>query len=306
MADDYRIDLNLLRIFHAILEEGSLTLAGNRLGLSQPAVSYALGRLRGIFNDPLFVRTGNEMHPTSASLAMREPLQRAITATNNVLHFTQPFEPGQTTRTFLLAMSDIGALVFLPKLCDRLSSEAPGIRLDILSMPLDHVAEALRNGEIDLAVGNMPNLKRSTRFVPLFHEEYVCMTRKRENLPERHLSREQFLAMSHILVKSAENAHEQIEEHFLERGIQRKIALRIPHFTAVPEILRRSDWIVTVPRRVAPVLSQNDEFVVYKLPVTPPQVTVTAHWHENFEFNEAHRWLRQLVIDTLREDDEHE
>lgn len=303
MTDESRVDLNLLRIFHAILEEGSLTLAGNRLGLSQPAVSYALGRLRAMFNDPLFVRSGNEMNPTSAALAMRESVRRAMAATHDVLHFAAPFDATQTNRTFRITMSDIGALVFLPQLCDRLAATAPNIKLDVLSMPLSQVPEALRNGQIDLAVGNLPGLKHSTHFAPLFHEDYVCMTRKREGLPERKLPLELFLSLSHILVTSAENAHQQVEEHFLERDIHRKIALRVPHFTVVPEILRRTDWLVTVPHRVVPSLNRNDEFAVYRLPVKPPEVTVTVHWHENFEYNEANRWLRQLVFDTLRDTD---
>ncbi|WP_153099513.1 LysR family transcriptional regulator [Paraburkholderia hayleyella] len=302
MPDDLRIDLNLLRVFHAILEENSLTLAGRRLGLSQPAVSYALGRLRAMFNDPLFVRSGNEMVPTSSAMAMREAVRQSMASAQDVLRFASPFDAAHSERTFRLAMSDIGTLIFLPRLCDQLALSAPGIKLDVLSLPLASVQEALRSGQIDLAIGNLPSLKRTTHFTSLLREDYVCMTRWRAGLHGRKLSLSQFLALSHVLVTSGESGHQQVEDHFIEHDIQRKIVLRVPHFTVVPDILARTDWIVTVPRRVAPALNRSEAFSIYELPVKAPEITVSAHWHENFEYNDANRWLRALVTQTLREE----
>ncbi|WJF90829.1 LysR family transcriptional regulator [Paraburkholderia bonniea] len=304
MTNEVRVDLNLLRVFHAILEENSLTLAGNRLGLSQPAVSYALGRLRAMFDDPLFVRSGNEMVPTSAAMAMREAVQHAMVAAHDVLRFTAPFDAARSSRTFRLALSDIGSLVFLPKLCDRLAVLAPEIKLEVVSLSLPQVQEALRNGQLDLAIGNLPGLRDSTHFTSLFREDHVCMTRWRAGLPGPALPLSHFLALSHLQVTSTESGHQQVEDHFIEHGIQRKIVLRVPHFTVVPEILARTDWIVTVPRRIAPALNRSDAFTIYELPVKTPEITITAHWHENFESNDANRWLRALVSDTLREDHE--
>jgi len=297
--DTGRVDLNLLRVFHAILEEGSLTLAGVRLGLSQPAVSYALGRLRGAFGDPLFIRTGNEMQPTSAALEMREPLRRAMAAAQEALRFMKPFDPATGTRLFRLTMSDIGELVFLPPLCARLEALAPNVHLDVQSLPVAQAEEALRSGKLDLAIGNLPTLRERTPHHVLFHEEYVCMTRRRPGLPEHDLSLEDYLALSHVLVNSVENAHQQIEDDFRKKTVHRKIALRVPHFTVVPYILARTDWIVTLPRRAAPFLNAAGEFAVFELPVEIPEVTVTVHWHQDFESNDANRWLRQQVIETL-------
>jgi DNA-binding transcriptional LysR family regulator len=301
MADSEKADLNLLRVFHTIFEARNLTTAGHRLDLSQPAVSYALGRLRAIFNDPLFVRSGNEMTPTSAALAMRDPVRRAMAAVNDALRFAAPFAATSSSRVFRVAMSDIGAFVFLPLLCDRIAATSAQLRLDVVSMPLDEVQDALRRGEIDLAIGNLPSLKRSTQFIQLFREDYVCMTRLGATQARQAMSLELFTKLSHILVTSSENAHEQIEQHFVEHGLQRNIALRVPHFTVVPEILRRTDWVVTLPRRAAPSLNPVGEFKVFELPVPAPKVSVTVHWHEDFEFNDANCWLRQMVVETLKD-----
>lgn len=163
--DTARIDLNLLRVFHAILEERNLTLAASRLGLSQPAVSYTLGRLRALLDDPLFVRAGNEMQPTSAALELREPLRQAMSAAEHAFQLMTPFDPATSTRAFLVSMSDIGELAFLPPLCAALEQYAPRIRLDIQSVPSGQIEESLRVGKLDLAIGNLPMLLDRTPII---------------------------------------------------------------------------------------------------------------------------------------------
>lgn len=298
--DILEADLNLLRVFHAVAEENSLTLAAARLKLSQPAVSYALGRLRVMFNDPLFVRSGNAMQPTSAALELREPIRRAMEAIQQALHHGDSFDPARSTRTFRIAMSDIGEMVFLPPLCDRLAMEAPHIRLEVSQMPQEQIAEALRSGRLDLAIGNLPALKAETRYEPLFHEAYVCMTCRREGDARTALTVEEYLAMPHVHVQSAEHSHRLIEDFLLERKLRRNIALQLPHFSVVPQLLRRRpEWAVTLPRSAARSMSEDGHLAVFELPVPLPEVEVTVHWHADFEDNAANRWLRTLIVATL-------
>jgi DNA-binding transcriptional LysR family regulator len=297
--DTARLDLNLLRVFHAILEERNLTLAANRLGLSQPAVSYALGRLRAHLDDPLFVRTGNEMQPTSAALSLSEPLRQAMAATDRALQMMAPFDPETSTRVFGIAMSDLGALAFAPPLCAALARCAPHVQLDIRSVAVGQIEESLRAGKLDLAIGNLPALLGRTHHHELFHEDYLCMTRRRGDLPEARLTLDQYLSMLHIFVGSLESAHHQIEERFREQNIHRQIALRVPHFTVVPHILAQTDWMVTLPRRTVPLLNPNGQFAVYDLPAIIPDVAVTVHWHPDSDERAANRWLRDLVIRAL-------
>ena len=297
--DILEIDLNLLRVLHAIAEEGSLTQAGSSLGLSQPAVSYALGKLRTLFNDPLFVRSGNAMHPTSTTLELQEPIRRMMAGAQEALRHAEHFVPATSSRTFHIAMSDIGEMVFLPPICARLQEVAPDVRLEVMHLPQSQIEEALRSGRLDVAIGNIPTLKASTRFEPLFHEAYVCMTNKRPGALNHKLTIKEYLAMSHIFVTSTEHSHRMIEDFLREQKIHRKIALQVPHFSALPGILQRSELAVTLPRRVAQYFNAARSFSVFELPVAVPEVEVTLHWHKDFDESEANRWFRELLIEVL-------
>ncbi|MDR3096522.1 MAG: LysR family transcriptional regulator [Paraburkholderia sp.] len=300
MADFNEADLNLVRVFQAILEERSLTRAGQRLGLSQPAISYALGRLRAMFDDPLFVRSPDGMLPTPTAQQLALPLGRAIASIREALRHGEPFDPATSSREFHLSMTDAGEQFFLPPLCEMLQRVAPQVKLEARQAPVAEVTEQLRLGQLDLAIGNLPALKPHTHSALLFDEPYVCMTRRRAGLPARRMSRERFLAMQHIMVVSSESSHRTINDSLRAAGLDRKIALRVPHFSVVPQILRRTDWMVTLPRRVARFFNEHDQFVIYALPVEMPSVEVTVHWHETFDNDEGNRWFRELTIETLR------
>ncbi|MFL9926892.1 LysR family transcriptional regulator [Herbaspirillum lusitanum] len=304
MATFNNMDLNLLRVFQAIADERSLTLAGNRLHLSQPAVSYALGRLRVIFDDPLFIRTKEGMQPTPTAVELAKPISRALQAVQDALRYTERFEPASSTRVFRASMTDVAEMVFLPPVCEQLNELAPSTRLHVEQVSPAHIEEALRTGQLDFAIGNLPALKPLTHYELLFRETYVCMTRRREGLPERrHLELEEFLSMSHVLVQSAESSHHQVENSFRTLGIHRKIGLDIPHFSVLPRILARSDLAATLPLRIAKLFQSegHGEFAVYQLPVDIPSVDVTLHWHEDFDKDAGNAWLRQLIIDLLQQ-----
>jgi DNA-binding transcriptional LysR family regulator len=296
------MDLNLLRVFQAIADEHSLTLAGNRLHLSQPAVSYALGRLRVIFDDPLFIRTKAGMQPTPTAVELAKPISRALRAVQDALSYAEQFDPAASTRIFRASMTDVAEMFFLPPVCEHLHDHAPLARLHVEQVPPAAIEEALRTGRLDFAIGNLPALKPVTRYALLFRESYVCLTRTRKGLPKRkHLMIDEFLEMSHVLVQSAESSHQQLENSFRTIGIYRKIALDIPHFSVLPRILERSDLVVTLPFRVAKMFNAAKQFSIYRLPVEMPEVDVTLHWHQDFENDAGNRWLRQVIIDLLQE-----
>jgi DNA-binding transcriptional LysR family regulator len=304
MATFNNMDLNLLRVFQAIADERSLTQAGNRLHLSQPAVSYALGRLRLIFDDPLFIRTKDGMQPTPTAVELSKPIGRALHAVQDALRYAERFEPLSSTRVFRGSMTDVAEMVFLPPVCEQLRELAPSTRLHVEQVASAQIEEALRTGRLDFAIGNLPALKPMTRYELLFRESYVCMTRRRAGLPEgEQLALDEFLAMSHVLVQSAESSHQQVEDSFRTLGIHRKIGLDIPHFSVLPRILARSDLAATLPLRIARMFQSegHGDFVVYQLPVDIPAVDVTLHWHADFDNDAGSAWLRQLIIDLLQE-----
>lgn len=296
------MDLNLLRVFQAIADEQSLTLAGDRLHLSQPAVSYALRRLRVIFDDPLFIRTKHGMQPTPSALELAKPISRALQAVQDALSYAEQFNPALSTRVFRASMTDAGEMFFLPPVCEHLHAHAPHARLHVEQVPSAAIEEALRTGQLDFAIGNLPALKASTRHALLFAESYVCLTRKRAQLPDRkQLELGEFLALSHVLIQSAESSHDQLEETFRAKGIHRKIALDIPHFSVLPRILARSDLAVSLPLRIARLFNDAEQFSIYELPVALPEAEVTLHWHQDFENDAGHRWLREVITNLVRE-----
>ncbi|WP_206996585.1 LysR family transcriptional regulator [Trinickia mobilis] len=299
MADFNKVDLNLLRVFQAVLEEKSLTRAGQRLGLSQPAISYALGRLRALFDDPLFVRTPEGMAPTSAAERLADPVGRAIAAAREALRHGEPFDPATSSREFRLSMSDIGEQVFLPAICEKLQQLAPQVRIAAEPVPLTGVEEKLRLGQLDFAIGNLPALKPITKYASLFNEEYACMTRKRPGLPARRITRERFQDMLHVAVASTDSSHLLIDETLRASGLYRRVALRVPHFTVVPQILQRTDWMVTLPRGVAEIFNESGQFLIYPLPVEIAHFESTIHWHDLYDGDEGNRWFREFVIQTV-------
>lgn len=295
------LDLNLLRAFDAIATEGSVTVAGERIGLSQPAMSNALARLRTVFGDPLFVRTPRGMRPTPFAQQLAQPLREALRLIQTALQQHAGFDPGSSSNTFRFWMSDIGEMVFLPGLLERVKHDAPGVRIEVVRIPIKDVHTALEAGELDLAVGFLPGLTTGMRQQPLFREHYVCMLRADHPVIGAKISAKQFRDASHVLVSYVGTGHQVIEETFIEEGLSAHIAVRVPHFLVVPMILARTDLIVTVPSRVAAVFAQLGNFKVLKLPVTMPSFEVRLHWHERFHQDPANRWLRQVMTELYAE-----
>ena len=295
------LDLNLLRVFDAIATEGSVTVAGERIGLSQPAMSNALGRLRTDFGDPLFVRTPRGMRPTPFAQQLAQPVREALRLIQTALQQHAGFEPGSSDNTFRFWMSDIGEMVFLPGLLERVKQDAPGVKIEVVRIPIKDVHAALEAGELDLAVGFLPGLITGVRQLPLFREHYVCMLRADHPVIGATISARQFREAAHVLVSYVGTGHQVIEETFVGAGLNARIAVRVPHFLVVPMILARTDLIVTVPSRVAAVFAQRGEFKVLPLPLRMPSFEVQLHWHQRFHQDPANRWLRQLMTELYAE-----
>ncbi|MGU7784672.1 LysR family transcriptional regulator [Burkholderia sp. PU8-34] len=295
------LDLNLLRVFQAIVEERSLTKAGERLALSQPAVSYSLGRLRTLFDDPLFIRTRAGMQPTPVALELAGIVGKALDMVREALRYAESFDPAVSTRTFRLSLSDAGEMAYLPAICQALRERAPRVTLSVRPMPVEEIEEALRASRLDFAIGNLPELMPRTRHRLLFEESYVCMTGRRRGLPTTDaLSLEQFLCASHVQVKSVEHSHHALDDALRAQGVGRNIALEVPHFVALPGILTVTDLYATLPKRLAQILNRDNAFRIYELPVPLPSAPVTMHWHEHFHEDEGIAWMRELMADIVQ------
>lgn len=294
-------DLNLLRAFDAVLRDGSVTAAGERLGLSQPAMSNALSRLRRLLDDPLFVRTPSGMRPTPFAQRLAAPVRQALDLIQTTLSQQAAFDPRTSQRSFRLQLSDVGEIVFLPALLERLEREAPGVRVDTEQLPQDEVSEALAAGEIDLAVGFLPGLAAGVVSKRLFRDRYVCVVRADHPRVGSRITLAQFLAASHMLVSARGSAHEIVEQTLRNKGLTRRIALRVPHFTVVPMILARSDHMVIVPEGLMRAIARFGRFKSLKPPVDIPALDVKVHWHERFGRDPGIAWLRGVLLELYAE-----
>ena len=292
------IDLNLLRMFDAVLRERSVTAAAAHLGLTQPAVSNALARLRALFGDPLFVRTPAGMDATPLARSVAEPIRQALALLESALAHGPGFEPATATRAFRFYMSDLGQVEFLPPLVERVQRLAPGVRLEAVAFDPEDIGDALGAGALDLAVGFLPALGPPVERQALFRDPYRCLMRADHPIGKT-LTKKKFLEASHVLVTYRGGGHRVIEEALERAGVARRIALRVPHFTVVPMVLERTDLVLTLPARVARVYERRGSFRALPPPVPIPPAEVAVHWHERFAADPGNRWLREQVVDLF-------
>jgi DNA-binding transcriptional LysR family regulator len=292
------IDLNLLRVFDSVLHERGVTAAAARLGLTQPAVSNALARLRVQFGDPLFVRTAGGMDATPYARELAEPVRQALALIESALAHGPGFDAATSTRAFRFYMSDVGQVEFLPPLVERTQRAAPGVRLEAVGLEVEDIAAALAAGALDLAVGFLPGLGPPVLRASLFRDPYACLMRADHPAAEGALTRKRFLEASHALV-SYRGGHRVIEEALERAGVAPRIALRVPHFTVVPMVLERSDLLLTLPARVARVYEKRGNLVSRPVPIPLPAAEVAVHWHERFEADSGNRWLRALIVELF-------
>ena len=297
-----KVDLNLLVVLGAMAEQRSVTRAAQALGLSQPALSAALARLRRLLDDPLFVRSGAEMKPTPRAQALAGPVQRLLDSVRNDILSAPAFVPAQTERIFTLITPDIGEVQFLPRLLEQLTCAAPRAHLRAIAQSSDAAAQTLASGDADLALGYFPDLQRAGFFQQkLFDSPQVCLLRHDHPLADLPLTQAAFLAAAHAVVRPGGRA--SLFEAFLAtQGLQRRVALELSHYMSLLPVLESSDLIACVPLDLAQVCAAHGRLRVLALPLPAPVVAVFQTWHERVHKDPAHVWLRQLVYDTFSSD----
>lgn len=292
-------DLNLLVVFDAVLAEGGISRAADRLGLSQPAVSNALARLRKATGDRLFVRLANGMAPTPYAQRIAGPIRQALAAIRASLTESQGFDAASAERNFSVYLTDLGEAFFLPRLLAHLSQVAPGVHMRTLPMPPEAAQDALKSGEVDLAVGNVPDFRAGFYQQRLFREHYVCVVRRDHPAIGERITPRQFAAASHAIVTPAGTGHGIIERALLEHGLESRIVLRVQNFLVLPSIIATTDLIALVPHSVGSQISRNGELKLLRVPIPIPAFDVKQCWHERFHGDEGNRWLRQQFAELF-------
>jgi DNA-binding transcriptional LysR family regulator len=301
-----KVDLNLLPIALALYDELSVSRTAQKLGMSQPAVSMALRKLRVAFGDPLFIRAAKGITPTPRAHALVRAARPLLTRLQESVLAEEHFNPGLSTRPFTFALSDVGEMVFLPKLLERLRAQAPDAWIHSVSMPPHLIAQGLENGEIDLAIGYFPDLNRNSFYQQrLFTHAFACLLRAEHPQRAKRLSLENFLAMDHAVVR-AEGRSQEIFERFLERKkIRRKIALLTPHFLSLPMIVARSNLVATVPHAIAVYFSRiSPEVAIARPPFDIAGFDLKQHWHRKFHNDSRSQWLRSQVTQLFNDEND--
>ncbi len=293
------LDLNLLRVFFAIWDLRSLTAAGDRLGLTQPAISHALRRLRERFGDPLFVRVANRMLPTDAAVRLHEPLDLAFELLNRTLQSGVIFDASVTERTFRIAMSDIAEFHLLPQLVSELSRISPFVRIHIAPLIPESLASSMRSGEIDLAIGAINISDKELTSIEIMKDRYVCLARANHPIAKSTLTKEYFSQLRFFFARTTSSVHQLVEQSLANETAKLQIAVR-GHFTAAPDIVRNSDLVALFPRHLALQLNAKKEFRMLDLPFELPQMEIKVHSHSRFSNDTGIKWMAQTSAKILK------
>jgi len=298
-----RTDLNLLAVFEVLMQERNVTRAAARLGLSQPAVSAALGRLRQSLGDALLVRSGLGMRPTPRAEQLVGSISQAFDSIESALALGATFLPAQASRAFTLMLSDIGEIIYLPRLIERVQKEAPGIQLSVRRLARARMADELAVGNVDLALGWVDRLPDDVCQYRLFDETFVCILRAKHPRIGKQLSLPQFAAEWHLVVGRYEAGSEtffrsadgNLVRELTRHKIDRKVAMRVPDFLAVPNIIASTDLLCVVPRQLAEVYAAYGQVRIVRLPVRGESFRVGQFWHKRFDSDQGNVWLRSVI-----------
>lgn len=297
------IDLNLLVAFEALMDERHVTRAARRVGLSQPAMSNALTRLRRTFDDPLLVRTPSGMTPTPAAQALIEAVRAALGHLRGALEAKPGFNPAASGRTFHVLTSDYAEIVLLAPLVGRLREQAGGVSIRVHRPPnvFQPPSRTALSDSFDLAIGFFPDalsLDASVRSEVLFEEDNVCIASANHPSIKSRISIRQYAGARHAAVFYKSEGPGVIDTILAQKGLTRQLAVLAPHFASVPFIVAESDLIATLPRRLVSGFNKALKLQVLPIPFTIPPFRLSMLWHERVDSDPAHRWLRELVIST--------
>lgn len=294
------IDANLLVALDALLQEGSVTRAARRVGVTQSAMSQTLVRLRTQFDDPILVRVGRGMELTPFARRIAERLRRGIGELEAVVRDRAEFDPRTTTRRFVVAMVDYLALVLFPRLHDSVTRASPTLDLAVHAVDAGPLVSELEAGVVDLYVGVRGEAERGLESELLRTERFCVLARAGHPLAAS-LSLEAYAAHAHVHVSPRREAGSLVDRALEARGLERRIAVEVPYFALLPRLLRGSDLIATVPERLGKLLSEEHGLTTIAPPLELPELAIHVAWHPRFEAEPGVAWLREVLRAAARD-----
>jgi DNA-binding transcriptional LysR family regulator len=305
------LDLNLLRVFDAVMIEQNLTRAANRLAMTQPAVSNALRRLRDALGDELLIRTAHGVKPTPRAETLWPAVRRALGELEDAVAPDRSFDPATADNTFRIAMADATAALWLPSLVRKIENEAPNVNVRMAPLTTREPRPMLLRGDIDLAVGFFPGVVAQLAggqisVSPIRHEQlysgrYVCVMRKNHPLAKGDLTLDAYCAANHLLVSFSGRAHGLVDEALAQVHRERRILLTVNQFFTAGRVVSSSNLITVLPRHLVASTGIPGELVIKEMPFALPNVDIDMLWHERDSRSPAHKWLRAHLSGMTRE-----
>lgn len=290
------IDLNLFVVFDAIYTEGNLTRAGEIIGITQPAVSNSLSRLRKIFDDPLFVRTADGMMPTPVAQNVIGSVRQALGLIRSSVQESESFMPRESDKKYRISMTDLTQAILLPYLFERIEKIAPGVSLDCYQVRRRDMAIELASGNLDFSVDIPLTPDSQIRHAPLFTHPQVCVVRKDHPLLGDSLSLDTYLKLSHIHVSSRRGGLGHADLVLGKLGKRRDIGLRTQHYLMTPRLVANSDLALTTSRLFAEFIARAFPVRYFQLPFGIPPLETHLYWHESTDKDQANTWMRELIL----------
>jgi DNA-binding transcriptional LysR family regulator len=294
------VDLNLLKAFDALASERAVTRAASRIGLSQPAMSHALSRLRGLFGDDLFVRTPGGMEPTARAREIAPLVSSAIERIEAALNLGAGFDPATSLATFTAGMGEYAEVALVGRLAQEFSRQAPTATLRLLSLHGGDAAEQLERGAIDVAVAHLRAMPPAIETALLFRDPFVVAARKGHPVTEAPLTVEAYAAQNHVLVSPRGDPSGALDRLLVDYGQRRRVALLVATYLAVPAALAASDLIATLPSRAAGLIAAHAGIATMPLPIDFA-ATISMAWHRRAASEPAQAWFRGLLVEAARD-----
>lgn len=290
------VDLNLLVVLDALITERNVTKAARSIGLSQPAMSNALGRLRELFADPLLVRTANGMQPTLRAIQLGDTVKDALMRVRRAFDQQPTFDPAHSRQAFTVRMGDMNEFIFLPAIVAALRKQAPGITLQVKHLSPESTTDALESNGVELALSTGLRHTSSIQSKALMPDQIVLVLRRDHPFIATRDKAKAFLRLAHIRVSQSPADTRFLDDYLSSRKLKRDIVLTLPHWLAALAVVAQTDLVTVVSARMAKGL--DPRLATLRLPFGPQRFTWTLYWHRRHDTQAAHRWIRSLIFDV--------
>lgn len=295
------VDLNLFVVFDTIYAEGGITRASRRLNLSQPAISHALGRLRQMFDDPLFTRHGHIMTPTPLARRMIEPVRQSLQKLEAALGNLDRFDPRTAAKRFTIGMRDPLESVVLAEFMRNVAKAAPNIDISVVRSERRDLERELSAGTLDVALDVLLPLPDEIRRRRLAVEWLTVVARRRHPAVGARLTLDAYLAQEHIAVSSRRRGPSAEDFELGRHNLRRRVRLRCRNYFAACRVVSETDLILTMPRRYASILNAQFRNQLLPFPLEVPAFDTYIYWHANADADPANEWLRQQLLPIFRD-----